>query len=75
MGRDLFAELNEGMKALADERLGRRTLRIVRRQLSERVRNSKLYAQAIAFSPALVCFGGNKASGHLPGFTPGFDHY
>jgi len=41
MARDLFAELSEGMKALAEERLGKRTLRIVRRQLSERVRNSE----------------------------------
>jgi hypothetical protein len=30
--RDLFAELSEGMKALAEERLGKRTLRTVRPQ-------------------------------------------
>ena len=27
MARDLFAELSEGMKTLAEERLGKRTLR------------------------------------------------
>jgi hypothetical protein len=39
--RDLFVELSEGMKALAEERLGKRTLRIIRHQLAEGVRNSK----------------------------------
>ena len=39
--RDLFVELSEGMKALAEERVGKRTLRIIRHQLAERVRNAK----------------------------------
>jgi len=39
--RDLFAELSEGMEALADARQGKRTLRTVRPQLAKRDRNRK----------------------------------
>lgn len=41
MARDLFAELSEGMKALAEERLGKRTLRTVRPRLAKRERNRR----------------------------------
>jgi hypothetical protein len=39
--RDLFAELSEGIKALAEERLGKRTLRTIRPQPAIREGNRK----------------------------------